>query len=72
MAAPTPDHMSRKEAAAYLTRSGCRISARTLEQMAANNNAGKGPPFSRHGWRTISYAKIDLDGWREKRVERVE
>lgn len=66
------DHMSRKEAAGYLTRKGCRISDRTLAKMASNENAGGGPPFTRHGWRTVSYARADLDSWREKRAERVE
>lgn len=64
--------LSRKEAAAYLTRQGFRISSGTLANRAANNNAGKGPPFDRTGWKTVRYAKADLDAWRERETQRVE
>ena len=42
---PEKEWLSRKEAATYLEKIGCPVSARALEQRAANNNAGKGPPL---------------------------
>lgn len=69
---PKKDFLNRKEAAIYLETFGCRIKARTLQTMASNNNKGKGPPFTRSGWRTVSYYKMDLDAWRTKRTTRVE
>lgn len=69
---PDKDWMSRKEAANYLTRIGFPISARVLEKKAANNNAGKGPPFDRLGWKRVRYAKADLDDWAKRETVRVE
>lgn len=65
------DTMNRKEAAAYLTSLGCRISAATLEKYAANNNKGKGPPFIRYRWRTVTYKRTDLDDWANREGVRV-
>lgn len=65
------DHLTRKEAAAYLSSHGCFISTATLEKYAANNNAGNGPPFTSYGWRRVSYARVDLDAWRLKRGKRI-
>jgi hypothetical protein len=64
--------LSRKEAANYLTALGCRITARTLEKLAANNNAGKGPPFTRTRRRTVTYAREELAAWAAANSERVE
>lgn len=72
MAAPASDHLSRKEAAAFLTRLGCPITAKTLTNKAANNNAGKGPPFTQFGWRTVRYSRIDLEAWAKRESRRVE
>lgn len=71
MAAAT-EWLNRKEAAAYLTKRGRRISAQRLANMASNNNAGKGPPFTAFGWSTVYYAKADLDAWFDKTQRRVE
>ena len=60
---PVKEWMSRKEAAHYLEQIGCPITARGLEKRAANNNAGKGPPFSRIGWSAVRYNRSDLDSW---------
>ncbi len=57
------DWLSRKEAANYLTRIGCAISAKTLANLASNNNQGRGPPFDRIGWKAAQYRRIDLDAW---------
>jgi hypothetical protein len=64
--------LTRKQAADYLTRRGYPIKARSLERMAANNNGGKGPPFTRFGWKAVGYQRADLDEWRMKRMTRVE
>ncbi len=66
------DFLTRKQAAAYLTKIGCPISYATLANRAAHNNAGKGPPFTRTGWRTVRYRKQDLDAWAYRNTERVE
>lgn len=63
--------LSRKEAAAFLTRSGYRISPKTLANMAANNNAGHGPSFTRYSWRNISYNRLELLQWVERQTVRV-
>lgn len=63
--------LSRKEAAAFLRRNNCPISHRTLEQMAANRNAGKGPPFYKSGAKVL-YDPAELDEWRRKRIRRIE
>ena len=69
---PEKDHFNRKEAAAYLTRIGCPISPRTLENLAMNNNAGKGPPYTRMRWKTVVYNRVELEQWAERQKVRVE
>ena len=66
------DWLSPKEAARYMANLGCALSHRTLGNLRSNNNAGKGPPFFRSGWRTIRYLKADLDAWVKKHAVRVE
>ena len=66
------DHFTRKEAAHYLTTKGCPISAATLAGMASNDNAGKGPPFTRFRWKRVIYLRKDLDEWMAKQTTRVE
>lgn len=70
---PPPDEtwLTRRAAATYLTRIGCPVGHRTLEKMANNNNAGKGPPYTRLGWKTVRYLQSDLDSWAKKRMVRV-
>ena len=60
---PEKEWLSRKEAALYLDKIGCPMTARNLEKKAANSNAGKGPPFSRVGWKAVRYKRVDLDAW---------
>lgn len=63
--------MTRKQAAIYLTdEAKCPTSARTLANLAQNRNSGRGPSFTRSGWRTVRYRRSDLDAWAAKRVER--
>ena len=40
--------------------------------MALNNNSGKGPPYTRFGWKTVVYKRDDLDLWMEKQGKRIE
>ena len=70
----TPDDtwLSRKAAAIYLTRIGYPITNRTLEKLASNHNAGKGPPYSRVSWKCTRYRQSDLDAWAKARTVRVE
>jgi len=63
--------ITRKEAAAYLSDLGYPMTAENLGKLASNNNKGKGPPFTRIGWKHVRYAKADLDAWAAKRIERV-
>lgn len=63
--------LSRKQAAAYLHSLGWSVGVRTMENWAANNNAGGGPAFTRFGWKTVKYLKEDLDTWSEARKARV-
>lgn len=65
------DRITRKEAANYLTSLGYQLSAKSLANLASNDNALKGPPFYRYGWRTIRYSREDLRIWFEARVTRV-
>lgn len=70
--APPKDTMNRKEAAAYLTGKGLKITAATLAKYAANQNAGNGPPFTRYRWKLVSYKRTDLDAWADKEGTRIE
>ena len=65
------DWLSRKEAANYLASIGCPVSARSLEKRAANNNEGRGPSFTRVGWRTVKYQRRDLDAWARVQTVRI-
>ena len=67
-----PKRFSRKEAAAFLASIGCPIAPSTLAHMASNNNAGRGPSFTRIRWRMVSYEEQDLRAWAAKQVVRVE
>ena len=57
------DWLSRKQAAAYLKSIGFPLAPATLAKMAANNNAGKGPPFTRFRWSSVRYRRQELDAW---------
>lgn len=62
--------LSRKEAAAYLTSLGYRMSYRTLERLA-HKSPPAGPPYDRFGWKTVSYKREDLVRWLETQREHV-
>jgi hypothetical protein len=63
--------LSRKEAARYLESIGCPLSVRAMELRASNGNAGRGPPFTRIGWRRVRYLRSDLEAWAASRVVRI-
>lgn len=69
-----PDQIwfTRVEATKYLESIGSPVSARTLEQKAANKNAGDGPAFTRVSWKIVRYHKADLDAWAKRRSVRIE
>lgn len=64
--------LSRKEAVIYLESIGCPISQGTIENLAMNNNAGHGPPYSRIRKKVVRYNRCDLDAWALRNTERVE
>ncbi len=64
--------LTRQEAAAYLTELGFPIAAKTLANMASNENAGGGPVFTRSGWRTVRYRHEALEEWSRRRIVDVE
>lgn len=68
---PAKEWLSRKEAATYLTRRGCPITAQTLANMGSNNNARGGPPFTRLAWSRVQYHITDLDAWVKGRSKRI-
>jgi hypothetical protein len=55
--------LTRKAAALYLESVGCPISPQTLANLAANNNARKGPPFKKVRQRIVRYHVSDLQAW---------
>lgn len=64
------EYFTRKEAAEYLTSIGCPTAPQTLANLASNGNAGGGPPFITSGWRTLRYARTELDAWAKRRIKR--
>ncbi len=68
---PAQDWLTRKEASLYLYALGFPVSVSTLANMASNNNAGGGPPYTVVGWRSLKYLRRDLDAWARNRIRRV-
>lgn len=66
------DYLTRKAAAAYLAKLGCPVAPKTLENLAANDNAGRGPSFTRAMTRIVRYRRADLDAWAARNMKRVE
>ena len=67
-----PLWLSRKQAASYLTSRGVPMTEGTLANVAANNNAGRGPPFYvTRGFR-VTYNRDELALWATMQFVRVE
>jgi len=66
----TKSWFSRKEAARFLTEIGCPISPKTLENLALNNNARRGPPFTRVR-KNVRYDAAELRTWAMKTAVKV-
>lgn len=62
---------TRKGAALYLTSLGVEIKHAYLAKLAMPENKGKGPPFVRTGWRTVRYAKSELDAFAAPKLVRL-
>lgn len=62
--------LSRKDAARFLANIGCPISAKTLANLAVNNNALSGPPFTRTR-KIVRYDAADLRAWAAREAVRV-
>lgn len=60
--------LTRKAAAIYLTRLGVPMRHEYLAKLASPENEGKGPKFTRPFWRTVRYAKSDLDAYAAKKL----
>ena len=60
--------VGRKEAAVYLQRLGCVVSAGYLANLACPKNSGKGPPCFKNGGRA-AYRLIDLEMWWRARIK---
>lgn len=69
---PIDRWLTRKEAARFLSGLGCIASVQSLANMAAKDNAGKGPPFHRTGVNIVRYLETDLRAWAATRMKRVE
>lgn len=65
------DWLSRKEAALFLQYIGLPIEPKTLANLASNNNALHGPPFTRFSWKAVRYRVEDLRSWAEAKQSRV-
>jgi len=72
VAAPKVKWLNRKQAVALLSELGVVCSVGSLANKAANNNAGKGPPFQRSGWKGVRYSETDLRAWAKQYITRVE
>ena len=69
--APANWWLSRKAAAAYLTKVGCPLSPQTLAHMACNNNARGGPPYTKVSRKIVRYHMDDLKEWANQNARRV-
>lgn len=65
-------YLTRKEAAAYLASIGCPLAPKTLANLAANNNAGNGPPFIHRGRGERHYPVSGLREWAQRAARMVE
>lgn len=57
------EYLTRGECAEFLRLQGLRMSERHLGNLAANNNAGGGPPFYRTRWNKVFYNRAHVVEW---------
>jgi hypothetical protein len=57
------EYLTRGECAEFLKAQGLRMSERHLANLAANGNAGGGPPFHRTRWNKLFYSRTDVIDW---------
>jgi hypothetical protein len=60
------EYLTRGECAEFLKAQGLRMSDRHLANLAANNNAGGGPPFYRTRWSKVFYNRLEVIEWLKK------
>lgn len=65
------EYLTRKECAQYLATLGVPLKHKTLENLASNNNAGEGPPFTRVRWAKTLYKRTDIEIWAKAQVTHV-
>lgn len=68
---PDKEWLSRKEAAVFLQLHGCPITPNTLANLAANNNAGKGPAFTKYRAKFVRYKRDSLLDWARLQITAV-
>ena len=61
--------LNRKEAACFLRHLGLPIEHKTLANLAAKENAGRGPPYTKFSWNAVRYMVKDLRAWAERRKQ---
>jgi hypothetical protein len=64
------EHLSRKQAAAYLCSLGFNIAPKTLANLAYRSNRGDGPPYTRFRSKTV-YARGELEAWARRHAQRI-
>ena len=62
------EYLSRQECADFLRVQGLRMSDRHLRNLAANNNAGGGPPYFRVRWNKVFYYRLEVINWLKSKV----
>ena len=65
------EYLTRQECAEFLRLHGLRMSERHLGNLAANNNAGKGPPYYRTRWSKVFYSRLEVVDWILRETEHV-
>ena len=65
-------YLTRKQAAAFLTRIGCPVTYRQLSWWAENDNRRGGPPYTRVRTRLVHYSETDLKAWAKQNTKRIE
>lgn len=65
------EYLTRGECAEFLRAQGLRMSERHLGNLAANNNAGGGPPYYRTRWTQVFYSRVEVVEWLKEHTEHI-